>query len=62
MGFDPQNEDQPLVDVGKRTTKVNVGVVVGVVVFLLIAAIVMFIFVRSPAETRNEMHEENVEP
>lgn len=62
MGFDPQNKDQPLVDVGKRTTKVNLAVVIGVVVFFVVAAIVMFTFMRSPGETRNEMHEENVEP
>jgi hypothetical protein len=36
MGFEPQTADKPLVNVHKRTTKVNLGMAVGVVVFLLI--------------------------
>ena len=62
MGFDPQTEDKPLVNVNKRTTKVNLGVVIGVLVFLVVAAFVLIKFARSPGETRNEMHEEKVEP
>jgi hypothetical protein len=62
MGFDPETEDKPLVDVKKRTTKVNLAVVIGVLVFFVIAATVLIKFARSPGETRDEMHEENVEP
>ena len=36
MGFEPQTADQPLVNVQKRTTKVNIAVAIGVVLFLII--------------------------
>jgi hypothetical protein len=36
MGFDPQNADTPIVNVHKRTTKVNLSVATAVVVFLLL--------------------------
>ena len=36
MGFDPQTAGQPLVNVHKRTTKVNIIMAISVVVFLLI--------------------------
>jgi putative flippase GtrA len=62
MGFDPQNKNQPLMDVHKRTTKVNVAVVIGVAIFLIVATVIMFNYMRSPAETRQEVHEENVQP
>ncbi len=62
MGFDPQTGDKPLMEVHKKTTKVNLAVVIGVVLFFVIAAAVMFKFMRSPDETRNEMHEESVRP
>jgi hypothetical protein len=39
MGFEPQTAGQPLVNVQKRTTKVNLIIVVGIVVFLLIGLI-----------------------
>jgi hypothetical protein len=62
MGFDPQTKNEPLMDVGKRTTKVNVAVVIGVVLFLVIASVMLFKYMRSPAETRQDMHEEKVQP
>jgi hypothetical protein len=36
MGFDPQNAGQPLVNVHKRTTKVNIAAAIGIVIFFLI--------------------------
>ena len=36
MGFEPQTANKPLVDVHKRTTKVNLGVVIGVILFLVV--------------------------
>ena len=36
MGFDPQTANLPLVNVHKRTTKVNIFMAIAVVVFLLI--------------------------
>ena len=35
MGFEPQTANQPLVNVRKGPTKVNIAVAIGVVVFLL---------------------------
>jgi len=36
MGFEPQTAGQPLVNVRKRTTKVNFSMILGVLVFLVI--------------------------
>lgn len=48
MGFDPQNAGEPIVDVHKRTTKVNLSVVVAVVLFILLgAAAVVWVSGRS---------------
>lgn len=41
MGFEPQTADQPLVDVHKRTTKVNIMMAIGIGVFLLIGICVV---------------------
>ena len=41
MGFEPQTADKPLVNVHKRTTKVNFGMAIGVVVFLVIGICVV---------------------
>lgn len=60
MGFDPQTNDKPLVDGTKRTTKVNIFVVVGVLLFFVVTAIVMFNVMSEPEETRNDLHQENV--
>ena len=41
MGFEPQTAGQPIVDVHKRTTKVNLSMAVGVVIFLIIGICVV---------------------
>lgn len=48
MSFDenPKSPDQ-LVDPAKRTTKVNFGVVGGVLLFLILGAIALWIFARN---------------
>lgn len=38
MGFD-KNDSRPLVEPAKRTTQVNISIVVGVIVFLVIGAV-----------------------
>jgi hypothetical protein len=38
MGFD-QNDNQPIVVPAKRTTKVNIGIIVGVLVFFVIGGL-----------------------
>jgi len=52
MGFEPQTAGKPLVDVHKRTTKVNFGVAIGVVLFLLVGIGVVVWAVRK--ESRGE--------
>ena len=42
MGFEPQTAGQPLVNVHKRTTKVNIMMAVAVAVFFLIGAAGIF--------------------
>lgn len=36
MSFDNENDGHPIVNVHKRTTKVNIWMVVGVIAFILI--------------------------
>jgi len=36
MGFEPQTAGQPLVNVHKRTTKVNIAMAIAVVVFFIV--------------------------
>jgi len=38
MGFDKNSEGQPVVQVEKRTTKVNISMIVGVVLFFILGA------------------------
>jgi peptidoglycan/LPS O-acetylase OafA/YrhL len=47
MGFDTNSEDQPLVNVHKKTTQVNLWLAVGVAVFFLISAFVVIHHSRS---------------
>jgi hypothetical protein len=39
MGFDSQTDGRPLINVRKRTTKVNFAIVVSVVVFVVIGVL-----------------------
>ena len=52
MGFEPQTADQPLVNTRKRTTKVNIAVVIAV--FLFIAAGVLSAFWAERNHQRGE--------
>jgi len=42
MGFDDNSAGQPLVNVHKKTTQVNLWMVVGVIVFFVVSASVLF--------------------
>jgi hypothetical protein len=59
MGFEPQTADKPLVDVHKRTTKVNFSVAIGVVLFLLVGICVVVWAVKK--ESRGEPVKTQVE-
>lgn len=48
MGFDPQNAEQPLVNPHKRTTQVNIGVAIGVLVFILLSSLYLVHKARHP--------------
>lgn len=43
MGFD-QNEDQPIIQPRKSTTKVNLAMVAGILVFFIIMAALLWVF------------------
>lgn len=43
MGFD-QNQPGPVVNVHKRTTKVNIWIVVGVLLFLTAGGVLIWVF------------------
>ena len=59
MGFEPQTANQPIVDVHKRTTKVNFTLAIGVVVFLLIG--ILFVAWAARKEARGEAVKQPVE-
>jgi uncharacterized membrane protein YqjE len=59
MGFEPQTANKPLVDVKKRTTKVNITMAIGVAVFLLLGAIV--VIWATKREERGEPVKQQVE-
>jgi hypothetical protein len=46
MGLD-QKDDKPIVDLHKKTTRVNVSIVIGVVVFIIGALAIMLILNHS---------------
>ncbi|HWL15099.1 MAG TPA: hypothetical protein VNR00_05810 [Opitutus sp.] len=46
MAIDKESSGLPEVDIKRRTTKVNLGVVVGVVVFLVAMAAIVYWFSR----------------
>lgn len=60
MGFDKYTRGRPLINVKKADTKTNLLMVLGVAVFFIIAAAVMFYYMRTPAETRNEAHQDQM--
>ncbi len=50
MGFDPNSAGQPIVNVHKKTTQVNLWMCVGVAVFFLICAFVIIHHSRKNAD------------
>ncbi len=59
MGFEPQTADKPIVNVHKSTTKVNFGMAIGVVLFLLIG--VCFVVWAAKRQARGEPVKTQVE-
>ena len=55
---------KPKVDPHRRTTKVNIGVFLGVLVFLVVAFTVVVMIQRNPKETVEQEHRrvENSQP
>ncbi len=47
MSIDKESSGMPEIDVHRRTTKVNFGMMIGVAVFLVIAALVIIWYARS---------------
>ena len=52
MGFEPQTSGQPLVNVHKRTTKVNITMAIGILIFFLIG--IAFVLWASKREEQGE--------
>ncbi len=48
MGFD-KDDTRPVMDVQKRTTKVNISMVIGVLLFFIVAGIVVWALVIRPS-------------
>ncbi len=47
MSIDKEGTGMPEIDVHRRTTKVNLATIVGVLIFFVIAAAVIFWFAKS---------------
>ena len=62
MAFEPQTASKPLVDVHKRTTKVNIGVVIGVVLFLVVGIAVAIWATRKEARGEPVKQVESTQP
>jgi len=58
MAFDKDTPELPLVQPQKKTTQVNIGIVVGVVIFFIIVGVVLWKVVQNPEKTRSDVHEE----
>lgn len=58
MSFD-QNSDLPIVNLHKRTTKVNLSMIIAVIAFFIITAAVIFWISRHEASTVNAVHEKS---
>jgi len=56
MAFDKQTAGQPIIQPEKRTTQVNVWVVVGVAVFLLLGALALVhVYHNPPQDTHDSL-------
>jgi flagellar biosynthesis/type III secretory pathway M-ring protein FliF/YscJ len=53
MAIDKESTGVPEVDFGRRTTKVNLGIVVGVIVFIIIMFATVVHFSRREAAEKN---------
>ncbi|HWA86303.1 MAG TPA: hypothetical protein VG710_08790 [Opitutus sp.] len=53
MGFD-KDDPRPLINVNKRTTRVNLWMVVSVIVFFIVAGIVVWALWLHPAASMHE--------
>lgn len=58
MAFDKESAGLPLVQPQKKTTQVNIGIVVAVMVFFTVVGIVLWNISRHPEKTRNDVHQE----
>ena len=55
MSFDKDNQSpSQVVNVHKRTTKVNFAVVIGVLVFFLLGGVAIWMTARNPPQTPSE--------
>ena len=54
----PTDDLRPQFDVKKRTTKVNIAIVVGVVLFLAVTGLVLLFVWRDPPQTPEDVIEE----
>lgn len=57
MDREQNPELKPGVDVHKRTTKVNIGVVLGVMAFLIVTFVAVIWYQRHPSRTVEEQHD-----
>lgn len=53
MAIDKESSGRPEVDLGRRTTKVNLAIIVGALVFFIITFAVVIFFARNSDRTKN---------
>ena len=54
MAFDKNTAGQPIIQADKATTRVNIWVVIGVLVFLLLGALALVHVYHNPPQTEHD--------
>jgi len=56
--MDPKHDEPKLsMDVGKKTTQLNLWIIVAIAVFVLISGFLIYHFLRNPAESTSDMQQ-----
>lgn len=54
MGFD-KDDTQPVMNVKRRTTKVNIGIAIAVIAFFVIAGVILWSLSENPEQSQTEV-------
>lgn len=57
MSFD-KDSSEPVMNVHRRTTQVNLSMTAGVLLFLIVCGVLIWWYARDPGETADDVHRE----